>query len=247
MDWLEFTSKTIGELAWPAIAVYVVVTQKRGIDALLTRMSKLKAGGLEAEFSARTESTAAKIEVLEARPVEAPKLDAKAIRPQPAQARVEGAPDAVGVATSPLAHAGGTQLLFRSYLAESQQQREMRLRDERLRASGLIIEEWTDLEDTLRHLAASHGLAKSGLMSSILAELQKLGVLSAQTVAIVKELANLRNQVAHARFEPTKEAGDQYADSCRKIEKRIGEEEAAWQEAAAILKGPAHAEAAPAA
>ncbi|MCK9685995.1 hypothetical protein [Scleromatobacter humisilvae] len=245
MDWLEFTSKTIGELAWPAVAVYVLVTQKRGIDALLTRMSKLKAGGLEAEFSAKTESTAAKIEVLEARPVEAPKLDAEAIRPPVAQARGPGDPHAAGTAGTPPALAGGTQLLFRSYLAESQQQREMRLRDERLRASGLIIEEWTDLEDTVRHLAASHGLAKSGQIAAILAELQKLGVLSAQTVAIVKELANLRNQVAHARFEPTEAAGDQYADSCRKIEKRIGEEEAAWQEAAASLNGPSHAAVAP--
>ncbi len=55
------------------------------------------------------------------------------------------------------------------------------------------------------------------------------GVLSSQTIAIVKALSSLRNQVAHSRFEPTKEAGDQYADSCWKIEKRIGEEEAAWQ------------------
>lgn len=222
MDWIEFGSRAIEHLAWPAVVMYVVVTQKPGVARLLQRMSKFKAPGLEAEFGAKVEAAAAKTDVLVAEPVEPPRQEALE---RVMADRVDGFEPA---APGPIAGEPREAFGVRGAL-------EKIARDDRLRASGLIIEEWAQLEEMIRSLAASHGGAKTASMRDLLGNLQKLSVLSPQTASLIGELYTLRNQVAHSRFEPTAETGEQFADSCWKVRQRITSEEAAWQQAISKL------------
>lgn len=234
MDGLEFTSKLIEHGAWPAIAIYVAVTQKDGIKTLLARMSKFKAPGMEAEFGAKAEVAAEKIDERAAKPVEAPKLepsalehvvrDADNLNPKNAERLLNNITQAF---PEPLRRTP------REFLHPHAQ----RHREERLRASGFIIEEWANLEETLRLLAATKGYpdARAAPVPSLIRRLVGIGVISPSTAESIKDLRTLRNQVAHTQIEPTREAAENFADSCWKVEKRIVDEEAAWQEAATKL------------
>lgn len=51
MDWKTFFSQTIDSLAWPAVAVFVVVLLRDKITELLPRMKKLKHKETEIEFT----------------------------------------------------------------------------------------------------------------------------------------------------------------------------------------------------
>ena len=50
MDPLEFVSKAIDSLAWPAVAICVLFMFRQSLRTLLGRLLHIKGGGLEAEF-----------------------------------------------------------------------------------------------------------------------------------------------------------------------------------------------------
>jgi hypothetical protein len=50
MDWLTFTSKVIGDIAWPATAFGAVLLFRKPIKALLAIVSKVKVSPVEVEF-----------------------------------------------------------------------------------------------------------------------------------------------------------------------------------------------------
>lgn len=229
MDGLEFTSKLIEHGAWPAIAVYVAVTQKDGIKTLLARMSKFKAPGMEAEFDTKAEKAAEKIDERAATPVAAPKLEPSVVE--------QVVHDAEGLDPANARRVLDT-LLQRLPEPLRRPAKDLHsLHDERLRASGRIIEEWANLDETIRLLGATKGYrdARAVSTSKLINRLVEIGVISPSTAESIKDLRALRNQVAHTQIEPTKEAAENFADSCWKVEKRIIEEEAAWQEAATKL------------
>jgi hypothetical protein len=225
MDGLEFTSKLIEHGAWPALVVYVAVTQKAGIATLLARMSKFKAPGLEAEFGAKTEAAAERIEERSTKPVEPPKIPLESVMPDAVGGFAPANADPVVTATAI------EQSVLDKMFKDNVHQRSERLRDERLRASGLIIEEWANLEDTIRMLSVRKGFNKAnGLpITMLLHELNRLGIISTETADSVRDLQKLRNQVAHTQIEPTREAAENFSASCGKVQKRIAEEEAVWQ------------------
>ena len=234
MDWIEFGSKAIEHLAWPVVVGYVVVTQKKPIAELIDRIKKFKIGSAEAEIGAKTEAAAEKIEERAAKPVEAPKLDPSALEHvvrdadtfDPSNAKrvlqgiVQGVPEPVHRWPRPTTH-----------------QHAQGRREERLRASGVFIEEWANLEETIQLLAATKGYqdARTTPIPSLIRRLIGIGVISPSTADSIKDLRRLRNQVAHTQIEPTREAAENFADSCWKVEKRLVEEEAAWHEAATKL------------
>lgn len=233
MDGLEFTSKLVEHGAWPVLAAYVAVTQRAAIERLVDRINKLKVGSAQADFAARTEEVAEQAEVLEARPVETPNLEPTMLRHV-----VPDAAAGVEPADSKAARDGERADVEPGASARIE-------RDDRLRASGLIIEEWAALQGTIRQLASSKlGLKTRNLtIAAVLQELGKFGLISTATADSVKDLQKLRNLVAHSQFEPTRESGENFAASCWKVEKRIGEEAAAWRKAVASLEAMAPAQA----
>jgi hypothetical protein len=55
MDWLTFTSKLIGDIAWPAAAFGAVLLLREPIEAMLALVSKLKVSSVELEFDRKLE------------------------------------------------------------------------------------------------------------------------------------------------------------------------------------------------
>jgi hypothetical protein len=55
MDWLTFTSKLIGDIAWPVAAFRAVLLLREPIKAMLALVSKLKVSSVELEFDRKLE------------------------------------------------------------------------------------------------------------------------------------------------------------------------------------------------
>lgn len=227
MDGLEFTSKLIEHGAWPVLAAYVAITHGAAIERLIDRINRLKVGSAQADFAAKAEEVAEKAGVLEARPVETPKLEAALLQ------------HVVRDAVAGFDAANSSQARDAGYPSDHgvQGALDKTARDDQLRASGLIIEEWARLDSSIRQLASSKlGIKTRNLtIAAVLHELNRFGVISDATADSVKDLQKLRNLVAHSQFEPTRESGENFAASCLKVENRIGEEEAAWRKAVASL------------
>ena len=51
MDWFQFIAAIVGSLAWPILAVVVVLTLRRQIRSVLSRLILVKHGGTEFSFS----------------------------------------------------------------------------------------------------------------------------------------------------------------------------------------------------
>lgn len=220
MDGYEFASSLVEHLAWPSVVVFVLVTQKPSVSVLLDRLKKLKWGDKEAEFGDEVKDTLKQASSLSARPVETPTPVVISGGGNLPPLTVHSTMRAIPPAT------------WRPPITPKH-------RDERLRASGLIIEEWANLEESIRILAITHGndKAETEVVSPLLDRLASQKVLSQETVNLIQELRTLRNRVAHSQFEPTREAGEDYAATCWKVEQRIAEEEMAWQREFRKLSG----------
>jgi hypothetical protein len=55
MDWLTFTSKLIGNIAWPAAAFGAIVLLREPIKAMIALVSKVKVSAVELEFDRKLE------------------------------------------------------------------------------------------------------------------------------------------------------------------------------------------------
>jgi hypothetical protein len=50
MDWKQFISSVVGSLAWPAAVAFLIYVFRQPIEGVIARLTKLKGGGVEAEF-----------------------------------------------------------------------------------------------------------------------------------------------------------------------------------------------------
>ncbi|WP_292533217.1 DUF4145 domain-containing protein [Methylocystis sp.] len=50
MDWLEFFSKVIGDLAWPVVVLAIVLVLRKQIERAIGLINKVKVSGFEFEF-----------------------------------------------------------------------------------------------------------------------------------------------------------------------------------------------------
>lgn len=212
MDWIEFGSKAIEHLVWPAVVVYLLRTQKKGIEHLIERIKKVKIGSAEAEISEKAKDVKEQAAELVATPVEPPKQAAIKAAEVPLHVKF--------VAGHSSMHAN------LSVFAPSE-------RDARLRASGLIIEQWARLESTIRYLLSKVQPLDTLKMPfiEVLRHLQELLVLSPEVAALIRDLRKLRNQVAHSQIEPTTSAAEDFAQTCASVNERIAEEHHAWEQA----------------
>jgi hypothetical protein len=87
-----------------------------------------------------------------------------------------------------------------------------RLREARGDPAGAILEGWAKLDGELFRLGLQVGVVVDPLENTgkVYNAVMSSGVLPAQTMCLVRELRDLRNQVAHVRVKPTAEAAQDY-------------------------------------
>jgi hypothetical protein len=244
MDELEFWSNAIEHLAWPSIAAYVVYTQKSAVGELIGRIKSVEGAGFKAELAERASDLKDQATELATKPVEAPKLEGRAVIGAHLQA--SGAAMATGSATLTRGEQVSASAGYSDTPGEDNVVRLSKWKlssivakepDERMRASGQIIEEWTNLENVIRLLAAEHGVKadSNAKFIEVLKGLMMKYVISDKTYELIRDLRQLRNQVAHSKIEPTRRSGEDYAATCRAVEKRLDNEDSAWHAAASHL------------
>ncbi len=231
MDWIEFGSNAIEHLVWPSVVAYLLHSQKAAVNELIGRIKKVEGpGGFKAEIADKAKDLKDQAKELAAKPVEQPKLEA--ITGTGAGLQAPNMAHGQGTVSAPVEVPDSTDLMAqfeswnRTFHVTSPKDR-----DERLRASGLIIEEWANLEESIRFLAHTHGVkdSREASFGLLLDQLHNQQVLSEDTLVVVMGLRKLRNAVAHSTSEPSKEAAENYANGCWAVEKRIADEELAWQ------------------
>lgn len=87
-----------------------------------------------------------------------------------------------------------------------------KLREARGDPAGAILEGWAKLDGELFRLGIQVGAVVNPLENTgkVYNAVMSSGVLPAQTMNLVRELRELRNQVAHVRVKPTAEAAQDY-------------------------------------
>ncbi|NMD06875.1 MAG: hypothetical protein GYA66_02730, partial [Phyllobacteriaceae bacterium] len=65
MDWLTFISNLTAALAWPSAACVIALIFREQIRSLVSNLSKLKFGDVEAEFSKEVESIREEVKSVE--------------------------------------------------------------------------------------------------------------------------------------------------------------------------------------
>jgi hypothetical protein len=61
--------------------------------------------------------------------------------------------------------------------------------------------------------------------------MSSLVTISVGTAVLIKDLNQLRNEVAHSKFEPTQDAATSFAETCQRAAQRMSVEYGAWKEA----------------
>jgi len=222
MDWLEFWSKDLGEVAWPAVTIYVLHTQKAAVSTLIARIKKGKFGPAEFEIADEVKQLKDRAEVLIAQPIEPPKLTAAQMAPAPV------AETEAGQQRPKLMQPEAREVKLKLHAKERLLWDKERATDERLRASGSIIERWAKLEIAIRVLASENKIKSGPNILPVIEALAKDGIISDETASIIRGLKRLRNSVAHTTIEPTKTTADDFADICLDVEQRMEAEENAY-------------------
>lgn len=238
----------LGKLAWPVVVMYVLAKQKSAVGALFARLEELQIGSAKAKFEKKVEAVAEKAEALEATPLEPPQprsvAGAGLVTQAPNTLRDEGVlePSTTGLAGEPaltpsakVGSSGHAKGSGDADLPEGKDPHEPSFvptggwhvrygsSDDKLRASGLIITEWNNLEQFLREIAfkAKVLYADSDTAIKLTDRLCRNNFISLETSLVIKELGHLRNQVAHSKLEPTKESADTFAETCRRTMSRV--------------------------
>ena len=87
-----------------------------------------------------------------------------------------------------------------------------KLREARGDPAGAILEGWAKVDGELFRLGLQTGTVVDPLENTgkVYSAVISSGILPAQTASLVKELRDLRNQVAHVKVAPTSEAAQDY-------------------------------------
>lgn len=190
MDVLEFTSKVIDALAWPVGTVVLVALLRKEVLELVPKLTKLEAGPLKAEFSIETKKVL---------------VEAQEIQP----ARIEG-----------------EELNFPGDIPRDENMHQDSLSIARWRSAWLnpslaIIDAWKDIEDALLAIITGRNISiperSRGNIGVWISAIAQEGILPLDTLSVIHELRELRNNAAHAAFEPTSEAAQDYLLAAQRL------------------------------
>ena len=214
MDGLEFASRIIGELAWPAVVLYLLRSQRKAVSELIGRVTKVKAGPAELEAT-KEQAKDAKDDAtkLELQPLSAPKSEV-----------IKDYIENIGRPPKWQKAEPTDWLAWYRHVRPTAP----------LRPRASVIQDWLRVENVLRKLGEMHRLAfwNDASPTIILDALLSQGVMSEQTAKIVVELLELRDRVTRMEYEPPKSISDDFSVACEKVLSRIESEENAWQEEA---------------
>lgn len=200
MDWMTFVVELVKALAWPAVAVTIIVVFKDKLTKLFEDMTELKGLGIEAKFARGAKAALAEVEAIEAIQPPAPAdippedgpFDPNAPFDDPFLAKVQPIDNQL-VVSNPKA----AVLLARS-----------------------------NIEAAIKRLMTREGtLVKSpggtNLMS-VLRQLHADRVITPNVYKMAVELIQLGNKAAHEEeFEPSVSAADDFVGATEKLVKLL--------------------------
>lgn len=194
MGWLEWSSSVIGSTAWPIALVVVALIFRGQITKLLKRIKGAKYGDAQVSFGEDLDKVERKVEVIAPTPEANEQQDDLANIP-------DLDPTLAAIANE---HNKFAQLAAIS-------------------PSAAVLNSWTDVEFALRELMNIHGISsvsgqRSGFQMGMTLHKQK--VLDRETMDVINELKNLRNDAAHGREVSLLDAY-RFADLARKLIRKI--------------------------
>jgi hypothetical protein len=212
MNSLQFISSIVASLAWPTAVVVAVITLRRPLRGLLTRLDSFKGPGLEASFGARIEAVNQETDALE--------IQASAFE-------LQASLDIARTANSETRLDKNIRVFLGS---ELRSQHEVRvdglqtLAEASPRAAILEAWLWAEAEaiKTAHRVGATPTEGGHGLNGAVQAirSLTNMGVVPASIGRPFRELRRLRDRAVHStEFEASKDAVLDYIDSIGKIVK----------------------------
>jgi uncharacterized protein YutE (UPF0331/DUF86 family) len=185
MDWLEWSATIVKAVAWPGALVFILFLFRTQLVALLANVESVTVKDTVVNF--RTSLTE-----LEDMPRTEPMRPSGAATATPPPAKVDSEGGTPGLDVSPVSpEKGRTTSIdddrFEKLLAISPE--------------AAILDAWQPIVRVIDELTPSMGLtfvekAKKPFYQKI-RELHKLGIISSQTLDVLKKLSDLRNQAAH--------------------------------------------------
>ena len=232
MDWIEFGSKAIEHAVWPLAVLYVARSQRAAVGDLIRNIKKAKGpGGFELEVAERTQKLKVDTELLEAKPVEPPKLESPNVEiviPAPgAQFSGGGVANFNAEATLTVGESMSPDD-WRKWLLEASA-----LPAEYIRPSAVILEQWKVVEDGIRRIAVDVDPKTSRMLatpSNLLLHLVSTQVLSRDTFHLARELNEMRDLIARTTIELEYRTAQVYVDSCKTVLERMHSEAQAWKD-----------------
>lgn len=194
MDWLEFIAQMTSALAWPLVAFIAIVLLRTQIrtaaDSLVARIgeiTRLKAPGVDVEFEKEVEELAEKTE---------------ALRDEVQQPLPPAEGNVPAITNEP-------------YTDRYQRYETLAIVDPR----AAILVSFSDLEYSItsefrrRYPESRHWRN----FTRIIQQFSKDGLLDDEVYASLRELAHLRNQVAHTPMDVKPETAQYYIESIRNV------------------------------
>ncbi|MBB6561987.1 hypothetical protein HNP48_004689 [Acidovorax soli] len=209
MGWLEFISKIVAAIAWPAAVVILGVLFKGKLEQLLGKVRRAKGAGFEFDFiSVEEKAEAAKQSLKEELSEPPPPREQPSTHVPASESENTAAPVPERPKFSMVENDGSEEL------------EHLRPRD--LNPSALILSAWSDIEVQLLEfineraifVSTSHTRSPAGWLQAI----QQEGALPKNLINSIRELQQLRNRVAHAdSWMPDRDDANRYFNAARSV------------------------------
>ncbi|MDO9131703.1 hypothetical protein [Hydrogenophaga sp.] len=196
MDWMTFIVELVKALAWPAVAVTVILTFKEKLTKLFEDMTELKGLGIEAKFARGAKEALAEVEVIEI---------VEPLDDQP--------PEVPLVTSNPEGEVSPQQMVNMLYVMLAPKGAVLQARANLESAVSRLFTE--------KGLAPETG--GKGVKSA-LRSLAGHGYVSPSLVKTTMELIDLGNKAAHDQFEPSVSSAKDYVTAANSVVRLLGAE-----------------------
>lgn len=197
MDWPTFTVEIVKALAWPIVAVVVIIVFHKKLTELLEQITEFKAWGAEAKFAKKTKE--ALVEAKEIEAIEQP----PPLPPEPAEPVPPPFDPNAPVEDRYLAR---IEPINKSMLAAS--------------PTGAMLVARRNLEAAVKRLCAREGVLVPGPSINLRKAIEALkdqDIISPRTYASAVNLMKLGNEASHGHSELSQEVAASYINAVEAI------------------------------
>lgn len=201
MDYLTFIVELVKALAWPVVALVIIVTFKDKLTTLLENMTELKGLGIEAKFARGAKQALAEVEALEA--AQAP------------QEATNVAPPANELPFDPNAPFDDP------FLAKVQTIDPLLVVSD---PKAALLLARANIEAAVKRVMVREGvLVRGGRVNQrlVLEQMAKDQIIQPTVFNLALELIALGNRGAHGEFEPSVSAAKDFVDASNKLVKML--------------------------